>query len=91
MRHGKHQNDAFALLLLRDAYDRLGRPDVVAAAERTATAWFGQDGPAPTTHEPGGSDFLSPALTEALLMTRVLEPEQARSWVARVLPGLGRG
>src|SRR5699024_10183665 len=49
------------------------------------------DGPAPTDHEPGGTDFLSPALTEALLMTRVLPPDETRPWLARVLPGLGEG
>lgn len=92
VRHGKHQNDAFALLLLRDAYRRLGRDDVVEASERAARDWFGDDGPAPTAQEPGGSDFLSPALTEALLMTEVIEDEhRARRWLARVLPGLGAG
>ncbi|ANS79832.1 hypothetical protein SGUI_2436 [Serinicoccus hydrothermalis] len=91
VRHGKHQNDAFALLLLRDAYARLGREDVVRACEEAARAWFADDGPAPTDAEPGGSDFLSPALTEALLMTAVLEPGDARRWLERVLPGLGEG
>lgn len=92
VRHGKHQNDAFALLLLRDAYRRLGRDDVVEVSERAARDWFGDDGPAPTAQEPGGSDFLSPALTEALLMTEVIEDEhRARRWLARVLPGLGAG
>ena len=91
VRHGKHQNDAFSLLLLRDAYGRLGREDVVRACEEAARAWFADDGPAPTDAEPGGSDFLSPALTEALLMTAVLEPGDARRWLERVLPGLGEG
>ncbi|OLT18264.1 hypothetical protein BJF80_16075 [Serinicoccus sp. CUA-874] len=91
VRHGKHQNDAFSLLLLRDAYGRLGREDVVRACEEAARAWFADDGPAPTGAEPGGSDFLSPALTEALLMTAVLEPGDARRWLERVLPGLGEG
>ncbi|MFK5690776.1 DUF2891 family protein [Ornithinimicrobium sp. LYQ92] len=91
VRHGKHQNDAFALVLLHDAYRRLGREDVVSATVDAARAWFGADGIAPTAQEPGGTDFLSPALTEAVLMTRVLPPEQARAWLALVLPGLGAG
>ncbi|WP_134774379.1 DUF2891 family protein [Ornithinimicrobium flavum] len=93
VRHGKHQNDAFALLLLLDAYapDRLDRPEVVTACRDAALGWFADDGSAPTDHEPGGTDFLSPALTEALLMTRVLPPEEVRPWLARVLPGLGEG
>ncbi|WP_202879635.1 DUF2891 family protein [Serinicoccus kebangsaanensis] len=91
VRHGKHQNDAFALLLLRDAYRRLGRDDVVRACDEAARGWFGEDGPAPTDQEPGGSDFLSPALTEAMLMVDVLDAEEAAAWLARVLPDLGAG
>lgn len=91
VRHGKHQNDAFALLLLRDAYRRLGRDDVVRACGDAARCWFGDDGPLATDDEPGGSDFLSPALTEALLMTEVLGPEEGAAWLERVLPGLGLG
>ena len=91
VRHGKHQNDAFALLLLRDAYRRLGREDVVRACGEAAVRWFGEDGPAPTGTEPGGSDFLSPALTEGLLMTEVLGRADGAAWLGRVLPGLGEG
>ena len=91
VRHGKHQNDAFALLLLLDAYDRLGRQDVVQVCRTRALDWFGEDEGASTGDEPGGSDFLSPALTEALLMTRVLPQDGVRTWVEGFLPGLGSG
>ena len=91
VRHGKHQNDAFALLLLLDAYGRLGRSDVVEVCRSRALDWFAQDEGASTGEEPGGSDFLSPALTEALLMTRVLPHGEVRAWVERFLPGLGEG
>ena len=91
VRHGKHQNDAFALWLLIDAYARLGRDDVVAACRERALAWFGQDVDAPSAWEPGGTDFLSPALTEAGLMTRVLDREGCAAWLEGFLPGLGLG
>ena len=91
VRHGKHQNDAFALTLLIDAYDRLERPDVADACRRRAVDWFGADTAAPTAWEPGGTDFLSPALTEALLMGRVLDSERYAAWLAGFLPGLGQG
>ena len=91
VRHGKHQNDAFALTLLIDAYGRLGREDVVAACRDRALEWFGGDEEAPTAWEPGGTDFLSPALTEAVLMRRVLAPEELAAWLGRFLPGLGEG
>lgn len=91
VRHGKHQNDAFALLLLIEAYgeEGLGREDVVRACRERALDWFGADGPLPTDQEPGGSDFLSPALTEALLMTRVVEPGAVAGRLEALLPGLG--
>jgi hypothetical protein len=91
VRHGKHQNDAFALWLLLDAAGRLGRDDVAAACRQRALDWFGADRDAPTAWEPGGTDFLSPALTEAGLMARVLPPDAYRMWLAGFLPGLGQG
>ena len=91
VRHGKHQNDAFALRLLIDAYRRLGRDDVVAACRERALEWFGADADAPTAWEPGGTDFLSPALTEASLMAQVLGAEELAGWLGGFLPGLGEG
>ena len=90
IRHGKHQNDAFALLLLHRAFGELGRQDVVAAVTSRARDWFGGDGPADTAQEPSGSDFLSPSLTEALLMQTVLG-EEFGPWLEAFLPGLGAG
>lgn len=90
VRHGKHQNDAFALTLLLAGFGELGREDVVAAVRRRALDWFGEDTADDTRGEPGGSDFLSPALSEAMLMRSVLGEEFA-GWLARFLPGLGEG
>ncbi len=91
VRHGKHQNDAFALWLVLDAAERLGRDDVATACRRRALDWFGADAGAPTSWEPGGTDFLSPALTEAGLMSRVLPPRGYAAWLGGFLPGLGEG
>ena len=91
IRHGKHQNDAFALTLLIEAYGLLGRDDVVTACRERALAWFGDDRDAPTGWEPSGSDFLSPALTEAMLMRRVLESRDFVGWLDAFLPGVGQG
>src|SRR5204862_4831043 len=38
----------------------------------------------------GGADFLSPALTEADLMRRVLPADEFRAWFGRFLPGAGK-
>ena len=56
-----------------------------------AYRWFGADILYPATLEPSGSDFLSPALTEAELMTKVLPPDDFAEWLGVFLPGIERG
>ncbi|MBW8172269.1 DUF2891 domain-containing protein [Ornithinimicrobium sp. Arc0846-15] len=91
VRHGKHQNDAFALTLLLDAFGRLERRDVCAAIESRVREWFGSDIDYQTTYEPSGSDFLSPALCEAMLVSRVLPEAEFEPWLAAFLPGWDTG
>ncbi|MFF0269030.1 DUF2891 family protein [Kribbella sp. NPDC004536] len=89
VRHGVHLNSAFALALLHEAYDELGRPDVVEAIRLRALEWYGADTAYDTRFEPSGTDFLSPALTEAELMRRVLPSTEFADWLTAFLPGLG--
>jgi hypothetical protein len=89
VRHGVHLNSAFALALLSEAYGDLGRADVVDAIRARALEWFGGDTAYDTRFEPSGTDFLSPALSEAELMRRVLPDEEFAVWLAAFLPGLG--
>lgn len=91
VRHGKHQNDAFALTLLLDAFSRLGHQDVCAAIRQRARDWFGGDKDYQTAFEPSGSDFLSPALSEAGLMRVVMEPTEFAGWIETFLPGWSTG
>ena len=90
VRHGVHLNSAFALALLFEAYDELGRADVVEAIRSRALEWFGDDTAYDTRFEPSGTDFLSPALTEAELMRRVLPDAEFADWLSAFLPGLGK-
>ncbi|OKJ78587.1 DUF2891 domain-containing protein [Streptomyces sp. CB02460] len=89
IRHGIHPNSAFGLGLILDAGERAGLSGAVldAVADRLRT-WFADDHDAPVHWEPSGQDFLSPALTEADAMRRVLPAEEFRSWLAGFLPGL---
>lgn len=89
VRHGVHSNTAFALILALQAYEVLGRSDVTELIIERATAWFGEDRNYPSRWEPSGGDFLSPALCEAELMSRVLPEQDFRPWLAGFLPGLG--
>ena len=90
VRHGVHLNSAFALALLFEAYDELGRADVVEAIRSRALEWFGDDAAYDMRFEPSGTDFLSPALTEAELMRRVLPDAEFADWLSAFLPGLGK-
>jgi hypothetical protein len=89
VRHGVHLNSAFALALLLEAYDELGRADVVDAIRARALEWFGEDTAYDTRFEPSGTDFLSPALSEAELMRRLLPDAEFANWLSAFLPGLG--
>lgn len=91
VRRGNHHNDAFALSLLIDGFHRLQRSTAAEVCRERALEWFAPDTDAPSAWEPGGTDFLSPVLSQAELMTHLLPPAQVGEWLAGFLPGLGAG
>ena len=89
IRVGTHFNTAFALILAlewaKQFDDELS--DLIRAwslekfsNDRDCQAW-----------EPGGDEFLSPALIEALCMARVLPGDELDDWFAAFLPRLAQG
>lgn len=91
IRHGLHQNSGFCFTLLHDAFSALGRDDVTSRLRDVALAWFADDTDLATRFEPSGSDIFSPALSEAALMTRLLEPRVFTDWFEQFLPRFARG
>ncbi|WP_114951840.1 DUF2891 domain-containing protein [Sphingosinicella terrae] len=89
IRTGTHFNTAFACILALEWAD-LNDPGLAALIRERAQFYFGEDRGCPGW-EPGGDDFLSPALTEALLMRRVLGRGAFRAWLDGFLPELGTG
>ncbi|SHF40344.1 DUF2891 domain-containing protein [Streptoalloteichus hindustanus] len=87
VRAGTHGNTAFALSLILDAARAVDDSELAECCERTALRWYGSD-----THygayEPDAADFLSPALAEADLMRRVLDPAAFAGWLDGFLPDL---
>jgi hypothetical protein len=84
IRVGTHFNTAFALILAlewAEAFDDMLADAICEWAvdrfggDRDCQAW-----------EPGGDEFLSPALIEALCMARVLPAEQFATWCNAFLP-----
>jgi Protein of unknown function (DUF2891) len=91
VRDGTHASTAFALGLLHDAGESLGRDELVAAVRSSVQDWFVPDRDAPLAWEPSGQDFLSPGLSEADLVRRVLPSDAFAGWLTSFWPALGAG
>ncbi|MCX5542470.1 DUF2891 domain-containing protein [Paraburkholderia sp. CNPSo 3076] len=87
LRVGTHFNTAFALTLAYDFAKATSRPALATLIEDTATRWHANDAGC-QAWEPGGDEFLSPALSVALLMSRVLRAQDFEPWFTRFLPNL---
>ncbi|PXW22565.1 DUF2891 domain-containing protein [Paraburkholderia caballeronis] len=87
LRVGTHFNTAFALTLALDFARQTGRAGLATLIEDTARRWHLND-VACQAWEPSGDEFLSPALMEAVLMSRVLPRDAFHAWFAAFLPEL---
>ena len=85
-RSGLHPNTAFSLGLLLDYTETVNDPPLREAALKTANRFFLADQGCPTAYEPGGTEFLSPCLAEARLMSRVLDRPRVAQWLTDFLP-----
>lgn len=88
VRTGVHSNTAFALILAFDYAEAFADGPLRDLIAGRARAWFAGDENCPAWGEPSGEDFLSPSLTEALLMRRVLDAEEFPLWFTSFFPGL---
>ena len=89
IRTGTHANTSFAVALAlpwAGAFD----PPLAATLRGRAVAWFGGDRDC-QAWEPGGDEFLSSALTEAMCMARSLPDESFAPWLAAFLPRIDQG
>ena len=88
IRTGTHFNSAFSLALSLEWADQF---DTALANQIRAKAetWFSADADC-QAWEPGGDEFLSSALSEALLMRRALDAATFTDWFAQFLPHLAQ-
>jgi hypothetical protein len=89
IRTGTHFNTAFAMILGLE-WAAANDPALAALIRERALAYYGEDRDC-QAWEPGGDEFLSPALTEALLMRRILGEGEFGAWFAAFLPRLSKG
>jgi hypothetical protein len=87
IRVGTHFNTAFALILSLEWAEAFDAPLASQIRER-ARHWFGSDRNC-QAWEPGGDEFLSPALIEALCMKRT-HPALFPIWFEQFLPQLAQ-
>jgi len=87
IRVGTHFNTSFALILSLEWAEAFDAALAQKIRER-ALHWFGGDRDC-QAWEPGGDEFLSSALTEALCMARA-HPSQFPGWFADFLPRVDR-
>jgi hypothetical protein len=86
IRVGTHFNTAFALILSLEWAEAFDSTLADQIRERSLH-WFGTDRDC-QAWEPGGDEFLSSALTEALCMARA-HPAEFPAWFRLFLPGIG--
>lgn len=84
-RAGTHANSAFAMTLAWRYGKQQRDKNLQKALSDAARRWFNDDKKYPAEYEPSGSDFLSPGLCEALLMSE-LKGEQFAEWWQRFRP-----
>ena len=83
IRVGTHFNTAFALILSLEWADRFD-PELASQIRDRSRHWYGTDRDC-QAWEPGGDEFLSPALIEALCMARS-HPALFPIWFEQFLP-----
>lgn len=85
LRVGTHFNSCFALVLALEWAEQFDR-ELADLIRVRSLHWFGADREC-QAWEPGGDEFLSTALIEALCMARA-HPQDFPAWFARFLPGV---
>jgi hypothetical protein len=88
IRVGTHFNTSFAMILSLDWAETFD-PALAEEIRTRALHWFGADRDC-QAWEPGGDEFLSSALTEALCMARTHRAEFP-AWFAHFLPSVANG
>ncbi len=88
IRTGQHDNTAFGLSLAFDYALAVGNTSFGQTIREHARRLFEADVDCNLAYEPGGNDFLSPCLEEALLMSKIMETNEYRQWLKKFLPVL---
>ena len=86
LRPGTHANTAFSFSLMIE-YSKVANDNLLfnKIKEYSIKNFLG-DINCPVQYEPSGTDFLSPCLAEAALMSQILEKREFNKWLYKFLP-----
>ncbi len=91
IRSGVHPNTAFGISLALDYAVTTGDKELEKLLKERSIAYYGNDKNCPGEWEPSGADFISPCLMEAELMSKVLNNQAYKQWLADFFPELKNG
>ena len=91
LRPGTHANTAFSFSLMIE-YSKVANDKLLfnKIKEYSIKNFLG-DINCPIQYEPSGTDFLSPCLAEAALMSQILEEREFNDWLYKFLPSFDEG
>jgi hypothetical protein len=90
IRVGEHDQTAFSFGLIWDWAGVAGDTQMRSLLSDAAQRFYVKDRNCPLNYEPSGEDFLSPCLSEADFMRRVLDAKAFSAWLSDFLPGIPR-
>lgn len=88
IRSGQHDNSAFGFSLSLDYARAVGNKEFENILAEHAKRLYTQDKNCDLAYEPSGSDFLSPCLEEALVMSKILQQDAYKTWLKTFMPQL---
>lgn len=86
LRPGTHANTAFSFGLMTEYAETMQDEVLMNAMKAFSRQHFSPDKNCPTAYEPSGTDFISPCLAEAALMSKLMPTETYLSWFQDFLP-----
>ncbi len=89
LRPGTHANTAFSFGLMTEYAMDMDDTELLDAMKAFSRKHFVSDKNCPTAYEPSGTDFISPCLAEAAVMTKLMDQETYSNWFEAFLPTLG--
>ena len=86
IRTGEHNNTAFSMGLMLDYARLAGNAEFARLLEARTRDYYLKDKACPLAYEPSGEDFLSPCLSEADAVRRILPAAEFARWFGAFLP-----